>query len=480
MPLVLGTLVAAFQPARVATAQGTALSDCRALLLRFVDSSCGPQNPCPQPDLVAADDACRQAVEDQPTSGEARLLRAYTRLARLGEEDDPGADFRANLQGILDRFGFSTTGAAHQYGLTADGRSLVDFTAAPPLSTDLAAYGRADGSISKHDPFGSIPLEAGAYILAVAWRFTPVEDVIAGSSPYVFGYTVTGNEIDGYRRALSDHGDYRIQVTGDVDVSLFEGTLEREDDGLSVDRLALAVLSDGEVVFDVLSWEQDPAGQYKGAPVDVNADGEIAFLRPHLFVFRDDGQLDAADLVVRIEGSGELPIDLPDDAPTGGDLQHGLVTAWLPAIEASLADLAAIPGQAIEVSLTPNSAPLIELHEQVAGAPAPRLEVDHGDVKFFEAVLELARATILLASALDLELDLDSLTPTTVAVRIQQQIIDAHAPLLTFVPGAAAPLAAANEANRAAIDAYLAASRFVRNETDDQADDLFVLPPRGR
>ena len=293
LPLALGTLLATLQPAPPASAQGSALTDCRALLLRIVDKSCGPQNPCPQPDLVAADDACQQAVVDDPANGEARLFRAYTRLMRLAEEDHAGPDFRTTLQGIFDRSGFSTDGEPDQYDLTADGRSLVEFTSVLPEATDPASFGRGDGSISKGDPFAGAWLEAGAYVLAIGAYRTDVEEVVQGAARFANTYTVLGNEIDGYRRALSDHGDYRIQVTGDVDTSTFEGSLtyDSENDTVSVDRIGLNVLSDGPVVFDVLSWEQgiESPGGHTNAPIDLNGDGEIAFFNAELFLFRDDG-----------------------------------------------------------------------------------------------------------------------------------------------------------------------------------------------
>ncbi len=479
LPLALGTLLATLQPAPPASAQGSALTDCRALLLRIVDKSCGPQNPCPQPDLVAADDACQQAVADDPANGEARLFRAYTRLMRLAEEDHAGPDFRTTLQGIFDRSGFSTDGEPDQYDLTADGRSLVEFTSVLPEATDPASFGRGDGSISKGDPFAGAWLEAGAYVLAIGAYRTDVEEVVQGAARFANTYTVLGNEIDGYRRALSDHGDYRIQVTGDVDTSTFDGSLtyDSENDTVSVDRIGLNVLSDGPVVFDVLSWEQgiESPGGHTNAPIDLNGDGEIAFFNAELFLFRDDGSLDESDLVADWERSrDDPPIDLPEDSPTGADLQHHVENAWLPAIEASLADLAAISDKRIEVSITSNSAPIIRLGEQDEDDPAAR-EVDYGDAKMFEAVLHAARATILLASALDVELDVDVFTPLVAAVNIQRELIDANPPLLTFLPGAAAPLAEANAANGAAIDAYLAASKFIRAESDDQFDDVFVI-----
>ncbi|MDJ0866902.1 MAG: hypothetical protein QNK03_12390, partial [Myxococcota bacterium] len=436
LPLAFAAAVVAITPAPPAAAQP--LASCRALLLRFVDQGCGPQVQCPQPDLVAADDACRQAVEAEPTNGEARLFRAYTRLMRLGEEDHVGPDFRTSLQGVLDRFAFSTDGNPEQYGLTADGRSLVDFTATLPQTTDPSTFGRGDGSISDRDPFHATHLEPGDYVLAIAPRHTRVDEVVLGTAMYSATYTVIGDEIDGYERALSGHGDYRIEVTGDVDVSTFEGSLVSDTEiySVSVDQFDLTVRSAGEVVFDVLSWEQEddpPDGGYRGAPIDVNGDGEIAFLAAELFLFHDDGSLGELDFIASWHGAKGPPIDLPDDAPTAGDLQHSLENTWLPAIEASLADLAAITDKTIEVEITANSAPVMALDEEDWGDPPARRVVDYGEVKLFEAALHAARATILLASALDLELDLDSFTPIVAALRIQEEILDANAPLLTFL-----------------------------------------------
>ena len=50
----------------------------------------------------------------------------------------------------------------------------------------------------------------------------------------------------------------------------------------------------------MLSWEGIPSGSYHldpTVPTDLNGDGEIAYLDTYIYLFRNDGSLDAGDLV---------------------------------------------------------------------------------------------------------------------------------------------------------------------------------------
>jgi hypothetical protein len=64
-------------------------------------------------DLVAADNACAQAVADDSSDGEARFFRAATRIMRIVGEDVDGPDptrFTDSVKEMMDQFGISSTG----------------------------------------------------------------------------------------------------------------------------------------------------------------------------------------------------------------------------------------------------------------------------------------------------------------------------------------------------------------------------------
>lgn len=443
----------------VAGAPGGALAQCREGLFQS------------EPNVIGADEACKQAVIDDPADQEARLFRAYTRLARLAEQGS------GPLQSTLDDFAFSSSD-----------RHIWHFSPAAPRSTDPAIIGRGDGSIDGEGPFSDedffriAHLEAGDYLLYVAPLFTTIQAAIEGTAfPYSNAWTLVPQGKDAWRLDEFDHGDYRVTLDGDVTPSIIEGTLEETGSGLSVDAWTVTVHSAGEVSIDVLSWEArlfSSLLQYPlvWEPVDVNGDGEIAFFSSQVYLVRND-PFNAGQLVLGASSAGNAPIQLPPDSPTGGDLQQTLEQDVLPAVEASLADLALID-ESIESSLAPNPLPLIDVSQRFdyysyPPAPLPTLvELDYGDVKLFEALLYVLKAQIHLLAALDLDIDIDALTPLAPALRIQQELIDANKNLLLLASGAGEALTSANAANQAAITAYLAASAFMTSEEDDQSDDF--------
>jgi hypothetical protein len=73
--------------------------------------------------------------------------------------------------------------------------------------------------------------------------------------------------------------------------------------GSTVDHLKFAVASSSMASIDVLSWE---ANASMDEPVDVNGDGEIAFFDSRIYLFRDDGSLDASDYIADNDDGGAL------------------------------------------------------------------------------------------------------------------------------------------------------------------------------
>ncbi len=172
----------------------------------------------------------------------------------------------------------------------------------------------------------------------------------------------------------------------------------------------------------------------------------------------------------------EDEIDLPANSPDGSDVQEAASGLLLPAIDASITDLQAVPANTVLV-LQQSELEVIGTATAVRALLGLEIEVDYGDAKLMEAALHLWRSQLLQSAALNTGIDLDSYTPILSPIPIQTSVVDAHPSLVTLLPGSGSALAEANVSNRAAIDAYLAASASIRSEVDDQTNDLFTIEP---
>jgi hypothetical protein len=161
---------------------------------------------------------------------------------------------------------------------------------------------------------------------------------------------------------------------------------------------------------------------------------------------------------------------LPSDSPDGNDVQDALNGLFVAAIADSIADLQAVSASTV-IELTGSELDLL------AHTGTTVIELDLGDVKLLESVLHTWTSKLLLLIALNLDVDLDAYTPLPSYLEIQAAVIDANPDLLRLGSLATQALSDANQANRDFIAAYLAASSFIRNEIDDQTDDLFTIEP---
>ena len=89
---------------------------------------------------------------------------------------------------------------------------------------------------------------------------------------------------------------------------IVSGSIIRLAGGSSVDYIYFTVNSYGRVTIDTNSWEKDSEDRFNGNGitdefVDVNGDGEIAFFNTHIYLFVDDGFLDASDLIASNDNS---------------------------------------------------------------------------------------------------------------------------------------------------------------------------------
>jgi VPDSG-CTERM motif len=84
--------------------------------------------------------------------------------------------------------------------------------------------------------------------------------------------------------------------------TIVTGTIFNNGSGSTVDHIYFTTGSNGLVTIDLLSWENDTNGF--GADVDLNGDGEIAYFDPYIYLFNNDGSLDAGDLITANDDSG--------------------------------------------------------------------------------------------------------------------------------------------------------------------------------
>ncbi len=160
---------------------------------------------------------------------------------------------------------------------------------------------------------------------------------------------------------------------------------------------------------------------------------------------------------------------LPSDSPTGGNVQEFLRNVILPEINGAINE---------NIAATDSSFSLVVSIEEMAGVDISEdttVEIDFGDVKLLEALLNGLKAAILTTLAYDLDMDIDQANNLGDNLKIQQDVIDANASLLRLNADGAALLTQAKAAIIDGINAYLAGSAFIRAETDDQNDDFITI-----
>jgi len=404
-------------------------------------------------DFGAADAFCQAAVAADPEDGEARLFRALSRLLALRGSDE--------MDALLDGFGVSEEGrdsflfdpalptstvprgfrsgsttSRVPFSVAASGPVAIDILAwerddidsdgdgdfAEPIDVngdgeiaffdamillfvddgvlgtdDLIAVadfgsfhgdGLSDGSVSLRDPFSSVHLDPGDYVLVVAPSGTGVEEAIGGDS----SVTSDPSTVVAGERIPADHGDYRVTFEGATSISSEEGTIE---------------------------W-----------------------LFEHF----------------------------ASEAPRGGEVQGAIAELWVPALEASAADLAAV-GNGFSTTLAPT-----EL-ETLGSDASAAVEVDLGDVRLLEAWIRFVLGLARTLAAFDLDFDVGAFVDAFGTGTSLEALKTEEADLLQRLEDADSRLDAAREAFRDAVDAYLAGSAIIRGESDPQEDDLATIAP---
>ena len=156
---------------------------------------------------------------------------------------------------------------------------------------------------------------------------------------------------------------------------------------------------------------------------------------------------------------------IPANAPSTGAIQQFLVSVLVPEIDAVLANLSVLDGN---FNIILSAAETGEDHQT---------EIDYGDILLFRAALYALKADIYEISAYDTDVD-----SVKILEKINNGILDItddlfhlYLDLLTPLPTGKSLAYSAKINTLSAIDSYMAASDFIRNETDDQSDDLITI-----
>ncbi|MBN2373299.1 hypothetical protein JXL19_05905, partial [bacterium] len=170
--------------------------------------------------------------------------------------------------------------------------------------------------------------------------------------------------------------------------------------------------------------------------------------------------------IVNSENQIDGDIILPDNAPTTGAIFTFLSDVFLPEIQGALTNLSVID----------NSFNLILTHAEIGNDPN---EIDYGDVLVYDSILNLLTAGISILSSYDLDIDLNIFFDAVVdeAVDINEDLLGPYPDFLTLLQDGNTSMAMAKDGMLAAIDSYNAASEFVRNESDNQSNDLIPFDP---
>ncbi|MBF0450662.1 MAG: hypothetical protein HQK75_08175, partial [Candidatus Magnetomorum sp.] len=163
-------------------------------------------------------------------------------------------------------------------------------------------------------------------------------------------------------------------------------------------------------------------------------------------------------------------IQLPEDSPLFQYVQKYLSDIVLPEIDAALANLSII--STTFTSILTDTETGDYLHGDV--------EVDYGDILAFRSSLHALKSAIHILCAYDLDADMDDILK-----KLDEKIFDINTDLFEkyqnfmnlFSDGSTVISNYATSELLQAIDLYFEASEYIRNETDDQENDLISIDP---
>ena len=163
----------------------------------------------------------------------------------------------------------------------------------------------------------------------------------------------------------------------------------------------------------------------------------------------------------------DTALELPGNSPSGEAIRQFLAGPYLTLLNETLANLARIPNSFNPFLLTTD-----ETGDQA-------VEIDYGDVLMYKAMLNANRCLILILSSYNLNMDIDAIANKTSndQFKINTDLLKPYPEFLKLLSGGGATLIDAETALLDTINSYLAASTFIRSETDYQLDDLIAIDP---
>ena len=159
---------------------------------------------------------------------------------------------------------------------------------------------------------------------------------------------------------------------------------------------------------------------------------------------------------------------LPQEMPTTGEIQRFIEAVVLKEIDAAITHLSIV---------SPSFSTLVTAGEMGDASGSP-LEVDYGDAMLYQSGLYAFKTVLQISISYNLDVN----DPKGVISKLENEIFDFNDDLLDQnldflkrLSDGAVTIAAARSSLTGLIDSYLAASQFVRAETDDQSDDLLTF-----
>ena len=170
-------------------------------------------------------------------------------------------------------------------------------------------------------------------------------------------------------------------------------------------------------------------------------------------------------------------VTLPQDSPNGEEIQSWWENVALPAVMASIQDNLQNIDSSFNLVLTQDELSAFGLMN------TGPVEIDYGEVKLLESALFLIKVLLEFFLAYDVNFDIDETVNKGNTLNVQQDVIDANLSFATLRPGKMGFLPQARTSFISAIDAFHAATDFIRAEADAQdddfisieADDLFIV-----
>ncbi len=162
----------------------------------------------------------------------------------------------------------------------------------------------------------------------------------------------------------------------------------------------------------------------------------------------------------------DMPSELPENSPGGETIRQFLAAPYMTLLNQALVNITKVPSSYKTI-----------LTSDETGDRA--VEVDYGDVLMYKAMLNANRWIVLIISSYNFNVDIDVIANKISADKfsINSDLLKPYPEFLKLLSGGKTTLEAAEKALLETINSYLAASAFIRTETDSQFDDFIIMDP---